>query len=183
MPQRVTLAGLTNQDQASRSINSPRPRRRSRCSGPSFADATTCTRDDSRAARRASPATHRHARTSGCAASARSRASSARSVRTGDSCRSPATSSGGISRGTTTPANRLSRASIPCCSMRRASSSPSTSTRAIGSRILRRSWRRASGWICPRPWSGRARGVAHMCGCFSRKRCRLGSRGSWARTF
>ena len=85
------------------------------------------------------------ARTSGFAEFARSRALNARSVRIANSSPSPTTSFAGICRARTTRASPLSQACTRCSSTTRASSSPLTSTRRIGSRMQDgRGWSRRS---------------------------------------
>ena len=121
-----------------RSIRHRRRRRRSPCFGRSSEAATTCTRGDSRAAKRAGLGTLPRVPTSGFVACARSRASNALNVPTVGSFRSLTMSFAGTCQVATPRDSPSSLASTRCFRTRLASSSPSILTRPAGTTMPRR---------------------------------------------
>ena len=114
------------------------PQAKIACFGRSSEAATTCTRGDSRAARRAGLVTLPPVPTSGSVACARSRASNALNVPTVGSFRSLTTSFAGTCQVATPRDSPSSLASTRCFRTRPASSLPSISTRPAGTTMPRR---------------------------------------------
>ena len=150
------------------SIIAPRPRPRSRCSARSSADARTSIRAASKAARPASRAIRPPAATSGSAASAKNREIKCAACPqrrflpvTDDVVRWH------LSGQAMTTAAISSWASTPCFRTRPASSWRPISTRRIGRKTRKPSWRPAAAWTCRPPWSGRAPATAGTFGSSS----------------
>jgi hypothetical protein len=154
------------------SIGTRRPPRRSPCSVRCSGAGTTCTRAASRVVPRDDRGTPPRARTNGYVVSARSRASDAPTARFAASCRSPTTSCSGTCRDGTMRGCRSWQACIPSCSMRRATSSQSTSTRRVGVRMRSPSCACVALARFTRPSSARAQARVHMSGRSSKRPCR-----------
>ena len=151
------------------------PTRRSHCFVGCSAAGPTSTRCAGRARPPEKLGTRRLAPTNGRPASAKSRASSAPNVRTGNSCRSRTRSC------TSTSPGRSSSASTRSCRTTPAISWRWTSTRLTGARMRKDSCLPAATLEFPPRWKSRAPARVRMYGSSSPLRSRRATPGSWAR--